>query len=322
MDNLTHSLVGVLLSKSGLGRVSKCSHGTLLCVVAANAPDLDIVTGLVSPALYLAYHRHLTHSLYAIPLMALVAVALTHWVHAGWRRVRRRPAAPPGSFWWEWLVAALVGTTHPLLDWTNAYGTRLWLPFSNAWNYGDLLFIIDLIVWAILVIATTGAWRFRKFGIRIAAAGLLVLTLYIASNEIWRRRVVRFAQSQTYAGAAPLEVGAYPAPGTPLDWIAYARTEQAQFTSSVNAWALDSLNETIRHAPPANQAAIDAAKGSRLGGAYSNFARYPVQQVAQADGKTQVTLADARFFRGETPVFSCVISLDDALKVLTEQFKF
>jgi len=326
MDNLTHSLVGALMSRTGLNRTVDAPHATLLAVVAANSPDFDIVTGLVSPAAYIHYHRHLTHALVAVPVMAAVSVFLARWIFAAWGRFRKRPAVQFGGFRSEWLFASVIGLSHPLLDWTNAYGTRFWLPFSGAWSYGDLLFIIDLVVWAILLVAVVWARRSARTsplsGARIAVVGLLALALYIGSNEIWRRRVVAFAQSQTYAGDPPREVGAYPAPGTPLDWIAYARTEQAQFSSPLNAWTLDPNGRPVRHDPPSDQAAVEAAQKSELGQAYAGFTRYPLQQVARANGTTQVTLADARFFRDETPVFSCVITLDDALQLLSERFEF
>ena len=40
MDNLTHSLVGLTAAKAGLEKLSP--GATLLCLIAANAPDGDI----------------------------------------------------------------------------------------------------------------------------------------------------------------------------------------------------------------------------------------------------------------------------------------
>jgi len=322
MDNLTHSLVGALMAKAGLGRAVQAPHTTLLCVVAANAPDLDIVTGLVSPALYLTYHRHLTHSLFAIPAMAAVSVVLARWLYAGWLRVRGRPRMGAASFGAEWLAAVLVGATHPLLDWTNTYGTRHWLPFSDAWSYGDLLFIIDLVVWAVLLASTAAAWRLPRWAGRISVVGLLALVSYIASNEVWRVRALAFAESRVYDGARAVEVGAFPAPGGPLDWIAYARTEEAQYLTPVQAWSLAQNGKQVRLGSPGEPAAVEAAKASDLGQAYEELARYPIQRVVREGDRTAVTLADVRFYRGERAVFSCLITLDDAMRVVSEEFGF
>ena len=91
MDNLTHSLVGVLLSRAGLRKYAP-SQSTLLYVLAANAPDLDIVVGFSAP-LYLTYHRHLTHSVFAIPVMAAVSVWLAWGLAWLWAKARRRSFA-------------------------------------------------------------------------------------------------------------------------------------------------------------------------------------------------------------------------------------
>ncbi len=44
MDNLTHSLVGFVIAKAGAERLSPWA--TTVCVLAANAPDIDVLTRL------------------------------------------------------------------------------------------------------------------------------------------------------------------------------------------------------------------------------------------------------------------------------------
>ena len=48
------------------------------------------------------------------------------------------------------LASFIVSATHPLLDWTNNYGIRFLLPWSQKWSYGDLVFIVDPYLWLIL----------------------------------------------------------------------------------------------------------------------------------------------------------------------------
>jgi len=71
MDNLTHTAIGLFLSRIGLGRWSP--RATAIVIVAANIPDIDVVSAAAGPLNYLAYHRHLTHSLLLMPVMALAA---------------------------------------------------------------------------------------------------------------------------------------------------------------------------------------------------------------------------------------------------------
>ncbi|MDQ3648925.1 MAG: metal-dependent hydrolase [Acidobacteriota bacterium] len=160
MDNLTHSLVGLAAAKAGLERTSP--YATALCVVAANAPDADIVVRLAGPWEYLEHHRGITHSIigtFAIALLLPVIFYVAEWAWARWRR------RPPRAKFRGLLISSLIlSVSHPLLDWTNSYGVRPLLPWNAQWFYGDLVFILDPWLWlsvggaAFLLTAKTG-WR-------------------------------------------------------------------------------------------------------------------------------------------------------------------
>ena len=66
MDPLTHTATGLFLSRAGLNRLTPQAAPILM--LAANAPDIDIVTTAGGSLNYLHYHRHLTHSLAAMPV--------------------------------------------------------------------------------------------------------------------------------------------------------------------------------------------------------------------------------------------------------------
>ena len=176
MDNLTHSLVGLAVSKSGLEKFSPATNA--LCIVAANAPDLDVVTGIFGDRwTVLHHHRGITHSIAGTIVLALVLpllFALGDMIAASWRggsrQVRLRGL----------LVASFIASvTHPLLDWTNNYGVRLLLPWNSEWFYGDLVFIVDPYVWltfgvAAFLLTSSTKWRALLWGLFAAALTLLV----------------------------------------------------------------------------------------------------------------------------------------------------
>src|ERR1035437_2293587 len=89
MDNLTHTAIGLFLSRIGLGRWSP--GATPIVLIAANIPDIDVVSSAGGPLNYLAYHRHLTHSLLLMPVMALAAVVVV-------RVAGRKPVSWVGAF--------------------------------------------------------------------------------------------------------------------------------------------------------------------------------------------------------------------------------
>lgn len=146
MDNLTHSLVGLAAAKAGLERRSP--YATFVCVAAANLPDIDIVALAGGPAFYLKHHRGITHSIVGTLALAVAFPLLFCAAERGWARARGRDARAR----LKGLLACslLLAASHPLLDWTNSYGVRPFLPWDGRWIYGDLLFVIDPWVWLVL----------------------------------------------------------------------------------------------------------------------------------------------------------------------------
>src|SRR5438874_12153825 len=62
MDGLTHSLVGLTSAKAGLARWSP--YATVGCILSANAPDIDVISGFFGGRwTLLHYHRGITHSI-------------------------------------------------------------------------------------------------------------------------------------------------------------------------------------------------------------------------------------------------------------------
>ena len=174
MDNLTHSLVGLAIAKSGLERASPAA--TTVCIIAANAPDADILTAFQGSWVYLHNHRGLTHSIVGTLALALL-IPLLVW--AGERVIALVRGKQPRVRWRGLLLASLIASaTHPLLDWTNNYGVRPLLPWSNEWFYGDLVFIIDPWLWLSLGGATFLLTAKTKW--RVAAWAMLAAIMTAA----------------------------------------------------------------------------------------------------------------------------------------------
>jgi inner membrane protein len=180
MDNLTHSLVGLAAAKAGLERLSP--RTTVLCIVAANAADLDVLS-LVSGDRWttLKYHRGLTHSIIGTVCLAFIIPILFYLAELAVSRLRARPLQVNLT---GLLVASLiVSATHPLMDWTNNYGVRLLMPWSPRWFYGDLVFIVDPFLWALFGGASfllTSRTRLQLIG--WSALGLVVTLIVLLGS--------------------------------------------------------------------------------------------------------------------------------------------
>ena len=160
MDPFTHTLVGLTAAKAGLERLSPLA--TTVCVLAANSPDSDVVVGLTTDRWnYLHHHRGITHSIVGVIALAFVVPTLVWLAERGWVKLRHRRAK---SQYRGLLLASVIATaTHPLMDWTNNYGVRPFLPWNGRWFYGDLVFIVDpfilLVVGGAAFLATSNRWQ-------------------------------------------------------------------------------------------------------------------------------------------------------------------
>lgn len=147
MDNLTHSLVGLTAAKAGLERLSP--GATLLCVLAANSPDSDIIVLAFGDRwTFLQHHRGITHAIVGVIALAIALPLIFYFVDQLWSRFRNR--SPRIKLKGLLIASFVVSATHPLLDWTNNYGIRFFLPWSERWSYGDLVFIVDPFLWLVL----------------------------------------------------------------------------------------------------------------------------------------------------------------------------
>ena len=142
MDPLTHTLVGATLARTRLGR--GVPYASACLVLAANAPDIDVVAYFGGEDAGFLWRRGWSHG----PLGMLLLPALLVVLLGAWWRWRSGGTPAP---WRKWLGLCYLGTlTHPALDWLNTYGVRLLSPFSSTWYYGDTLFIVDPWLWLLL----------------------------------------------------------------------------------------------------------------------------------------------------------------------------
>lgn len=175
MDNLTHSLVGLAAAKAGLERLSP--GATALAVLAANGPDVDILAALGGRWFYLHHHRGITHSIVGTLALALLIPGLFYAIDFLVSRVRKRPRRV--RFLGLLVVSLVVSASHPLMDWTNNYGVRPFLPWDGRWYYGDLVFIVDPWLWLVVGGAAFVLTSVKKWHIIFWAALALVLTFLV-----------------------------------------------------------------------------------------------------------------------------------------------
>ena len=124
MDPVSHTLVGAAIGETGLKHRSRLALATLL--LAANLPDIDVLSFVGGPVTALGFRRGWTHGALAILLLPLALTGLVMlWDRIG--RVRDPSLDPVRPK--QLVLLAYVGLiTHPTLDFMNVYGMRWLMP--------------------------------------------------------------------------------------------------------------------------------------------------------------------------------------------------
>lgn len=303
MDNLTHTLTGVALSRAGLNRLAP--HAGWILVLAANAADIDAVSLLSGPAAYLSYHRDFTHAIAFVPLVAILPLLVV------------RPFIR-GNFGWKrsYLISLSGAAAHPVLDWLNTYGVRLWRPFSGEWHQASLVNVADLWIWAVLLVALLWPLLSRlvssEIGARagtgrgIAMFALVFLVLYPAFRYVLHERALAVLDARLHHGRTPLRVAAFPDFANPFRWVGLAEGGAFYVRYDLNLLAEFDPSQGQVYYKPEPGPAIEAARATAVFREFLRFSQYPYWRAVPVDepeGAVLVEAMDLRFGPPSEPRF-------------------
>jgi inner membrane protein len=178
MDNVTHTLIGVLAGEAVARAIPRDEQGlpantrrnvlVTLAAIGSNLPDLDLVYSFLgSKVNYLLHHRGHTHTIVGALILGALVWLIT-------RALLRRRGLTPSRRDLSWMAAVLAFTPllHIGMDATNSYGVHPFWPLHDGWHYGDSVFIVEPLLWA--------ACAPLVFLVRTLFAKLLVGLLLIA----------------------------------------------------------------------------------------------------------------------------------------------
>ncbi|MGA7930946.1 MAG: metal-dependent hydrolase [Candidatus Sulfotelmatobacter sp.] len=311
MEPITHFLTGACMGRAGLNR--KTALATLTLTLAAEAPDLDVLSRFGGPAVGLAHHRGFTHSFLGVPLDAAMVLGFVYLI---WRLRRRRLKDPNLRPRWRLLFfyACLAGLSHILLDFTNNYGVRPFWPFSERWYAWDIVFIFEPLMFGLLLLGLIVPSFFslidREVGVRTrqprgriaATLALLGVVLMWGLRDFEHRRAVSALAARTYQGVDPLRVSAYPTMTDPFHWYGVVETPAFFALAPVDSLGPEVDPEgrlVIRYKPEETPVTL-AAKKSYLGRVYLDWAQYPITETETLDPPGAgyiVEFQDLRFVR-------------------------
>src|SRR5438270_711740 len=291
MDPLTHILFGACLARAGFNR--KTALATPVMALAAEIPDIDIVNWLRGPVASFASHRGFTHSLLGVPLDAAAALAIIYGIHR-LRQDRRKKteklaSAPPDKepvvrarplprWGLLFLFAGIAVLSHLLLDFTNQYGLRPFIPFSYRWYHWDIVSIVEPLITGAMLLGLILPALFRlirdEIGARTAKPGfggamfaLISIALIWGVRDYEHRRALAALNSLEYGSELPLRMSAFPYMTNPFRWYAVVETESKYHTMDVDSLTpvVDPERRERAFSQSQDLRAVEAAKRSSMG---------------------------------------------------------
>lgn len=299
-----------------------------IVILAANAPDIDVLSAAGGALNYLHYHRHITHSLAGMPVLALAVVFLI-------QLIGRKPVHWPGAF-----CAALIAiASHLALDWTNVYGIRLLLPFSGEWQRLDVTSIIDPWIWGALLLGILGPFLARLVGSEISSGAiktphhgrgfawfaLLFVLLYDCGRGVLHARAIATLSSRLYQDSPPVRVAAMPDGANPWRWRGLVETSGANTVQEIDLIGASPPSRDLVFQKPDPNPAIEAAARTPSFVEFLRFSQFPLWRLSPVpspeDGRL-VEVFDLRFGTPMAPGFMVSAVLDSKLRVVQTAFQF
>jgi membrane-bound metal-dependent hydrolase YbcI (DUF457 family) len=342
MEPVTHALASLALSRAGLNRTSRLT--TPLMVVAGLAADLDLLSYLAGPSVFLEIHGTLLHSLLgsalAMCVLAAAACMLDRRVPGAaiWGLRRKRPDEAPLSFGTALILCSIAGGVHLLLDLCGTYGVRLFWPFRDRWYAWDLTSALDLWVLLILLVGLLLPALFQLVSEEIGerrkprriGVGPVVALVLVGAYCGWRgslhARAVQIELSRDYHGAPALSAGAFPLANSPLEWRGVVATDGSLETLEVSfapGSTFDPDRSVTRYKPDASPA-LDAAEHTETARRFVRYAQFPLATIVRIDDGYECSLRDLRFAVDSHTfgALAAVIKLDVDGHVIGQELRF
>jgi inner membrane protein len=275
-------------------------------------------------------------------MAAITLLAVWSWNRL-FRPRRLDPAASGGKHlpvrWGVLYGIALLGPlSHILLDYTTAYGIRMFEPFSYKWYEWDIVSIIEPFMLGVLLLGLVlpclfglineeiGARQPRFRGRVGAIVALVTVVLMWGARDFYHRRAVSALEAHIYQGQDPARVSAYPYALNPFVWHGVVETRDFFQTMLVDSrrGEVDPQDRARIYYKPEETPVLEAAKQSHLGRVYLDWAKYPVlviEPLQEPDAAYRVRFIDLRYrYPGRSTPLGAWVDLSKSLQVVAQRF--
>jgi len=320
MDNITHTLVGLMLARAGLNDGQK--GAAVMMMLAANAPDIDFLPTLSDSMTFLEIHRGYTHALPLAPLMALAPLLLVKLI----TRTRFTLTA--------YLSCIVAVVSHSLRDWTNVYGVRLLLPFSPEFYRLDSTDIVDLVIFAILLLALAAPAMVSLVSAEIGSRkgsgpkrgwawfALLALLAYDTGRWVAHDRAVSLIDAHNYMENRAWRIYAFPVRFSVVGWRGVVYGDGFVYEVPVDLSKDFNAGAGEFSYPAGKSILMDAARSTRTFQVFEKFNKVPFWRMQPLVDVTRVELIDLRFGSINYPRFEAIANVENDGKIDDVRFTF
>ena len=331
MDNLTHTLFGLTLARTPLGRAGRGTTAAL--ILASNAPDIDVIAAARGMETYLRWHRGPTHGVLGIVGLGVLTAGL---VAAGLRLSPRKEGEDDDAKFGTLASIAMIGVLcHVVMDVPTSYGTRFLSPFDWHWFAVDWMPIVDVYLIGMLVAGLLFGGASAPARRRNAAIVLVLMTANYGLRAVAHREALASAPRlfgpslpqgceadrassvidywPTRSASSAWEPGrrclvqmvAVPTFFSPFNWRVIAQLSNAfevhdidlldaRFRGSANT--TDGIWRTTYRVPNIWTPAVFSAASTRLAQTFLGFARLPAaRSFVDPAGTATIRWTDLRF---------------------------
>jgi inner membrane protein len=221
MDPISQGTVGAAFAQSTANR-NNIFKISVIGLVSGLAPDLDVlIRSSTDPLLSLEYHRQFTHSLFFIPVGALIVALFLYPLFR--KSINLRTV---------YLASFLGYATHGFLDACTSYGTLLFWPFSServTWN--NISIVDPLFTIPILILVGT-AIKTRKRLFSFFAIGWMIF--YLSLGFVQHERALTAAEELAYSrGHKPERLTLKPSFGNLILWKSIYQHEEKFYVDAI-----------------------------------------------------------------------------------------
>jgi inner membrane protein len=330
VDNVTHTLFGLALAKTGLERSTP--KATLALLIGANLPDLDLLAWFGGHISYLNYHRGLSHALPGLVCEAFLLAAILLVAH----RVCSKHAVPAN---FRMLFLASLAGLGSQRCWIIPTATASVLSFHSTvrWFAADLVFIVDPWLLAILAGGLLLPFLFRlihqEIGARASGSwsgAFVALTLVVAfwiGKWVSHERAIDELRQRSYATGEPLRVGALPQFLNPVGWSGVIETEKAYHLTFAGVRGAAERVRATQSKDTLQARAERDCRGCNSGNSSQDlFGICPLPAISNHSNSARVsshgTRLAFRLCQSVASEFVYSAQLDQNLKVVSEEFRF